>query len=938
MKFLSFVLAALIGVTAQAQILDFAQSSPSVKWKTISNESVQLIYPDYLQAESVYIANLVEHYSQFVGKTYGITNPQQFSLIIRPETAQPNGYVTLGPRRSEWFASSTFMPTVGSSEWYQTLSIHEYRHVNQFDYFNRSGTKFLYYIMGDMGEQVAIFLSLPSWYFEGDAVWAETKYTDAGRGRSPRFMARMKALALSEKIPTYDQFLNGTYKTDLPNQYVYGYVLISYGTQKYGDDLWKKVVARVAQFPNPFRLYSAFENITGQPFRDFYYEAMSDLKTKWSKDALTGERTVEFRENVSPFKVGGALYYVNDTLDTYPTLYKLENGSKNKVAEFLFNKEFMKLDVKATKAVYPEFLPDSRYQHRGFSDLVLLDLKTGSKKKITSQERLYNPSLNSTETKILATEFKPDQSWNISEFDLEGQHLQSFTLSEGKVAELQYIDDVTAAAIMNSKTGHKSLVLVDLKEKKVTKVLLPESRNLINSLYVDKKKNILFEAQYKGYNEIFKINSAGEVARCSQSKIGAFTPSSDGENIYYSEEDLSGSKITGTSLASCVAMPGSDLVDFKYLGDTPSDSYNGFAPQVFPDQAQLFTKNSQQYRVDDYGDFDSRLAVPNSWGLLIGRGGSLGVVTDNYLRTLSFVGEIGSSPEELKGYAYLGFDIKKFYPLFNVHVENRGRAVEEYFSNDKTEWTENTVGVDVTVPYTKKRGLYNVAAILYGNADYVNASDYEFNKVPQTVSNYFYRTNSSLLLAWAKDKVERSLMAPWLTSYRISYGNAEQPSDSAYSSYRVYQQATLQTPGGFKHDGFKFTYDQQKQEDTPTAYHFLPQTEGPGSYTFSRGYSYRSVPEYQKLSGNYLFPVAYPDWTIEKWYYLRRLYANVFFDSTVVKPTANSDVTLNSYGAELFFESKVFRIVPLTFGLRVLQRLQDNTVRGDFFLASGLQF
>nr|WP_295906263.1 hypothetical protein [uncultured Bdellovibrio sp.] len=534
MRFQFACLLLLLTTTAAHAQLDLAQSPPSIKWETISNDSVQVIYPDYLQAESVYIANLVEHYSKFVGQTYGIEKPELFSLVIRPQIALPNGFVTLAPRRSEWFASSTFFPFVGTTEWYQTLSIHEYRHVNQFDHFNHRGTRFLYYIMGDMGVQLATALSIPSWFMEGDAVWTETKYTDAGRGRSPRFMARLKALVLSGEIPTYDEFLNGTYKTNLPNQYVYGYALISYGTNKYGEELWKYVLEDVSRFPIPLRLYVSFKRVTGQDFRDFYNEAMNDLKTKWAADAPpTGEAKVDFRENLVPVKVGHALYYVGQTLDTYPSLYKEENGQKEKIAEISFNKEFMQLHIGKNKAVMTEFNPDKRYSHKGFSELVLLDLKTGKKNKITHGQILYNPSLNEAETKILATDFRPDQSWNISEFDLQGNLLQTIALPDSKVSEARYLNDQSAVAIIENKTGYKSIVVVDLQKKAIENVLVPPSRNLLYSLHVDKNKNLFFEAQYKGHNEIFMMNGSG-FAQCTHSKLGAYMPWSDGTQLYYS--------------------------------------------------------------------------------------------------------------------------------------------------------------------------------------------------------------------------------------------------------------------------------------------------------------------------------------------------------------------------------------------------------------------
>ncbi|WP_413580723.1 hypothetical protein [Bdellovibrio sp. HCB288] len=929
MKKSVFLALLCLGLKAQAQNIDLQQDSPTLKWRSISNEAVQVIYPDIFGAESIYVANLVEHYSHVVGKTYGIQKPKQFSLIIRAEASQANGFVTLGPRRSEWFASSLYFPYIGGAEWFQALSIHEYRHVNQFDYFNQRTVRGLYYIMGDMGEQLAVFLSLPSWYFEGDAVWTETRYTDSGRGRSPRFLARLKALVLSNDLPTYDQFLNGTYTTELPNQYVYGYALISYATQKYGDDVWQKVVYDVANFPQPFRLYSSFERVTGQDFASFYEETMADLKKKWAKDAPTEQAHVEYRDQINPVKAADGVYFVRQTLDTHSEVVKeSQGGSAESVAKLSFSKEVSSIFIGNTKAVYAEFIPDARYGHRGSTDLIVLDLKSGGKTTVANGHRIYNPKFNATESKIIAIEFNRDQTWNIVEFDLSGNRLQSFTLPEGKVAEAAYLDDGTAALILNSKVGTKSLVTLDLKTHKISKVLIPASRNILNALYTDKKGNVFFEAQYKGSTDIFQMNQAG-ASRCTESKLGAYTPSSDGENLYYSDMDTYGSVIKKESLAVCKPFDTAQLIDYKYLGDSPSDNYNKFAVQAFADQEQMHTKNADKYQPEEYGDFDKRLLIPNSWGLQYDQGFNLGITSDNYLRTLSLGATVGKEAQEGQNYAGLGFAIKKYYPIFLLNLENRGRNVTNIDSLDETSWSEKNASLQMLLPYLKRKGIHTFSAVLSGTAEYTDADKYEFNEAEVAGSNYFHKTGGQLNLAWAQDLKPRSVIAPWLVSYGISYDNAEQPSDSQYSGYRTFDRAVVQTPGLFTNDGLQFTYNHQNQNDSDTAYRFLPAGAALG-YAFSRGYSYKDVAEYKKLSANYVFPVAYPDWNVPNWIYVNRIYANLFFDST--ETTSQVYTTpLNSYGAEFHFETKLFRIVPAVLGVRVVQRMLDDETRVEPF-------
>lgn len=936
-KYFSLLATIFFATLVQAQVFDTAQSLPNHSWQTISNEFVKVIYPEVMKNEAVYIANLIEHYSKYVGKTYGIEKPEKLSLILRPDNSDPNGFVTLAPRRSEWYASTMFTPYVGSTDWFQVLSIHEYRHVMQYDHYNRRTVKFLYYIMGDGGRSLATFLALPSWYNEGDAVWAETKYTDAGRGRSPRFLARLKALVLRDQIPTYDQFLNGSYSTELPNQYVYGYALISYATQKFGENIWQKITDDVALFPNPFRLYTSFENITGQSFESFYNETMNDLKSKWSKDAPLSLKTEEFRDQISATQINDTVYYVERTLDSLPSIVVEKSGQRKTLAKLPFIKEISWIQFGKTKAVYTEFNSNPRFDFAGSSDIIIVDLQSGKTKRLTEHRRFYNPSFNLSQNKILATEFTIDQKWVLVELDLNGKVLQQVGIPNHKVVQGVYLDDKNAVAILNGQTGLKSLVTVNLQTHQVTQTLLAPSHNLLNAISVDAKKNILFEAQYKGATDIFALNSSFALFRCTNSKIAAFTPTSDGQHLFYSDSDVNGAIYKKINLSECKSFSNSELINFNYLGDNPSDNYNKFPLQSFPEQDQLFTKNLANYKAEEYGDFVQQLLIPHTWGLLLGRGFSLGLQTDNYLRTLSFAALTGSDSEEGTNFSAVELSLKKYYPLIGLKLENRQREVTnlETVSTVKA-WTENNALVSMIIPYRHNYNIYSTFASLSFEGGYTDTSNYKLNKVDYSDSNYFYKSSAQFSFAWQQNPAPRSIMAPWLLSYSIRSDKAEKPKDSSLNSNRVLHQATLQTPSLFKHDGFTFNYSQQNQTGSNLAYRFAPESSAI-DYVFSRGYTYKDVTVFKKTSANYFFPLIEPDLTLGGFYYLKRSYANLFFDSTVVDSSLVNS-TLNSYGAELLLESKVFRILPLTFGVRVGQKDLDKKSFSEGFLATKLGF
>ncbi len=934
MRALLFVCFLVFSHRVSAQILErlsLDQSSSEVRWEAIQNDFVKVIYPDYMQTESVYIANLVEHYSKQVGLTYEIQTPKQFTLVVRPEMAEPNGFVTLAPRRSEWFSSSTYATFVGASEWYQTLAIHEYRHILQYDHFNQRTVKWLGYFFGDSGTMLGLAMGLQPWYFEGDAVWAETKYTDAGRGRSPNFLARLKAQVLGNEIPSYDEFVNGTYNTVNANHYQFGYVLISAATSKYGEDFWKKVTRDVAVFPHPYRFYSAFYKYAGMNFFDFYHETMEDLKKQWHSDREPELITVDYREHVYPTVADGSLYYLHYDLNSYWALYR----DKKKVTDLAFQKSLTQLSIADNKAVYAQFLPDSRYNYRGSSDIMLINLKTGDKQQLTHGQRLYSPRLDKQGRRILAVDFTNEHQWDIAEFDLKGQELRKLHVKDHRVSEVFPINDNEVIAIVADMSGNKSINRIQL-DGSSSKTLLPASRNNIYALSVDPQDNIFFEAQSKGHSEIFKLDASGALAQCGQAKIAASSPSSDGTHVYFSHQDTYGSRIEKVALQDCKPLTANALVAFNYLGEGPSDNFNKFPIQSFTEQSTLYSKNADKYKREDYGDFDRRLFVLHTWSFLGGNGFALSAASDNYLRTLGLRASVGASAAENADYQFFAIDYKRYYPVFSLMGGIRERAVRPYDSDFNLNWKEKEVGLSMTLPYIYRHDLISFVNALSLGASYLDTAHYQFDEENLDGGGVnFHQTTVEFATTLSKDPVARSIIKPWELNYHVRYDNAADLSnDESASSYRFFHHAHLNTPGFWRNNGVRVSFDQEAMRDNTSVYRFSPANASPTGYVFSRGYGYESIPEYRKVTANYVFPLSYPDLAVGGLVYVRRIFSNVFFDSTALE-SSFTRATLNSYGVELEFETKFFRILPLNVGIRHSTKLSEDN-KGVFDIYTNL--
>lgn len=165
----------------------FGGHPPSTKWNQINTDTLRVIFPAGmgLEAEAADIATTIQRLGAQTYPTIG-SRLHKISIVLQPQTTISNAYVGLGPWRSEFH----LMPPqnsfeLGSTPWYHSLALHEYRHVQQYNNFRKGVSKVAYYLFGEEGLALANSAAVPNWFWEGDAVFQETIKSRQGRGRLP---------------------------------------------------------------------------------------------------------------------------------------------------------------------------------------------------------------------------------------------------------------------------------------------------------------------------------------------------------------------------------------------------------------------------------------------------------------------------------------------------------------------------------------------------------------------------------------------------------------------------------------------------------------------------------------------------------------------------------------------------------------------------------
>src|SRR3982751_881313 len=101
-----FVLFSCFGIHAQR----FGGNPPSFKWKQVNNTAAKVIFPAGMDSSAYRVASIAQLLNQQTLPTIG-TRQRPIDIVLHPNTIISNGYVALGPFRSEFYltpAQSSF--------------------------------------------------------------------------------------------------------------------------------------------------------------------------------------------------------------------------------------------------------------------------------------------------------------------------------------------------------------------------------------------------------------------------------------------------------------------------------------------------------------------------------------------------------------------------------------------------------------------------------------------------------------------------------------------------------------------------------------------------------------------------------------------------------------------------------------------------------------
>ncbi len=910
MKKLLFACLIIVSQSLHAQT--FGGNPSFIEWRQINTDAARVIYPEGLDSIAQRVVAIVNYMHKNYSSTIG-EKLRKINIVLQSNTSITNGYVALAPYRSEFY----LMPPqnafeLGAQNWADNLSIHEFRHVQQYSNFNNGLSKKLSYLFGEQGQDLGNAAAIPNWFFEGDAVYNETTLSHQGRGRLPAFFAGYRSIFDAGKHYTYMQMRNGSLQHLIPDHYPFGYMMVAYGREKYGDDFWRKVTADASAFkPLIYPFQRAVKKYSGINFKEFVRNAFSFYHDQWKNDTLKDINWITNIEknNVVDYKYpylmeDGSLLLLKQSYTTIPKfiIRRADGSEQTVVIKDISHDDYFSYNNH--KIVYSAYRADARWGYRDFSIIKLYDMETGKTTTIDHKVRYLSPDISHDGKLIVAVKMLPALRASVVLLTVEGKVLKEWSNNNAVIYSYPKFssDDKYVYQITRDNNGHMGLEKRNIVTDSVTVAL--NFRNRILGFPVVQGDTILYSCSNNGYDEIWAyIESKGQDFRVARYATGLYQATFDVSRELvasaYTADGYRLGKFTPTWQPARVGDTLQNLFVHAPFNDTLNNTLLEVAKTSYP-----VDKYPKAYHLVNIHSYRPAYDYPNSSILIFG---------ENVLATLeSQLYYTHNLNEGYNKYGFTGVYGGTFIqPLVDINETYNRRAA---FNEDTTvHWNEFNAAAGAQLPLNLSQGRQYRTLTLATTYNYNHVNWKGFSKTFLNNSAFHYMQYKLQYIGQGQQGLKQIYPA-WAQVVEMQYRG----SVDAKTAHQFFFNGTFYFPGLVPTNSFVVSTAYQAR-DTANQYFYT------NDFPLSRGYREADFPRMWKVGVNYHFPIFHPDWGVANLVYFFRVRANLFFDYSAGKSLRTGMVNnFNSVGAELFIDGKFWNELPSTLGFRYSKLLNGG--------------
>lgn len=938
------ILLMLAGVSSSVhgQFYTTGQDPASLRWRQIQTPHFQVIFPRNFEDKARYVANMLEY-------AYGRADrsldhePRKTSVIIHNRSVISNGFVAPAPHRMELFSTppqdNLDMP------WLEHLAIHEYRHVVQIDKLDQGLTRLLGYIFGQQANAVVAGM-MPMWYYEGDAVIAETALTSDGRGRSPSFTREIRTW-LADTIPpfSFDKMLLGSYRDKTPDHYQLGYHMTAYGRASHGTGLWEKVERYVGK--RPYQLFS-FNFALNRYFGDYsgglYDSAMTRFGEIYDEPAapkqergerIAGEDHEDFLSYRFPEATDEGILVLKEGFSKLPGFVLLTSSGEERI-HTPGPMTFDGFSYANGLIAWSERVPDMRWGNRSYSVVKLYDIERQREFTLKKKTRWFAPTLSPDGRKVAAVQAGKNNPYSLVVSSVgERQPIKSFSHPDSLFLQqpVWSVDGRSIYVIGLTNKG-KGIYRVDYRSGSWFTILAPVYRE-INHLSAG-DDHVFFRAAVGERDQICALDpKRNNLYQVTRSPINAsdvsYNPAT--HTLLYAGYDANGYDIRRLQIDrddfESLARKGASRNPVLNTLIRQEDSlfHSAAVPKThYP--ARPYKKWANLFHFHSWAPFYMDYNMNNPVLTQINPGITL--FSQNLLSTA--LTSLGYSYSNSAHHFHSRFTYRGWYPVFQFSTDYGGKpGVLRHPSVDwKPELSNNSMRFEasLSLPLNFSRGK-NIAGA-------TPSVSYEYDRTYYHLlqDDHYYNGLKTIdygLWFYAYRRMAyRDLQPKWGVTFNVNHRAS--PFSEKILGEMTSMAGRLYLPGLMEDHGVTLALGYQKQD--PEAYLYSTYLD------FPRGFKPHAIEELFTFDSEYVLPLGYPDWNIPSLLYVKRLKGSVFYDYAWKQFRAregNSIVwkeqQLHSTGAELTFDFHLARVMfPFTAGVRYsyLPQLEDYRIEFIF--------
>ena len=906
------------------QYIDNDQYPPCIGWKYIDTAKFRLVFPNEMAGEGQRVANLLEYIYPKISTAEN--KSKRVTLFLSNSGIFSNGYIQLAPQKGEFYSTPPQAGFMGNIEWYSSLSLHEGKHVDQFDRLNTGFTKFGGMIFGEMGRAALSFLSIPVWFLEGEAVYTETDFSSGGRGRLPSFSMSTRSILLSGKRYKYIKSYLSSYKDHVPDVYRLGYFLTSYLKNNYGE----KSIENILKYSSSYSFYPlifsrAIKRETGMSVDHFYNRVMDDLYKRWEER----DKKLKLTEFSPIIKSSPKVWtlYSSPKMTMEGDIIAYKYGLDSPLELVRISPEGQEKKIKAINAVshidsvlsigngritWDEPVRDLRWGKRSYSEINVLNLKSGKKNRITRRTRLFSPSISKDGQFIAAINHSKLRETSLVIIrSSDGEIINKFNSPENSFLLTPSWDtNGKKIAMIRMVGGRKTITIFDPETETFKDILELSFNSFSTPSFLN--NYILFSSLRPDKDNIHLVESDPvDLPPITSSRFGAFYPSNsnDKKTLIYTEYDRSGMRVVRAPLneEEWRLLENPEEVKTDYFG-SKGKPFNKKDLTIIPTQNKKEYPLKKYSHIHDIINFHSRVIIPDRINPAVE------LYSSNRLNTTFFTAGFSYNTNENRGKFYTEAVYAGLFPVIKAGFNRKGRKI-----NDPSElsWNETEGSFSLLLPLNLSKGVHitnlnigsEISSTLVSGTNEING----YKIVPGSINSISYNLRFSNYKHFS-----RRDLAPE-TGQFLSMEYSHTPWDTHYRGIKFSASGSLYFRGLFRHNSLRAGLSYEKQNPVNYVYS--------SDINFSRGYDYRFIKNLLFLTLDYSFPISYPDLVIGELLYLKRVKGKLFGDYGKGYNN-NSSEYFNSAGIELSCDLNLFSIpIELDIGIRAAYRFRDRSVR-----------